>query len=389
MIDNPRVDLVVARHTRLLLVILLVVGLLSVGAAGWAVANPPPPTTETEQVDEERVATELHTTATVVDGVGLWEDGEVLENQPVYLTNATPTLTLHTVTELPADDATVVHDVRVELAADRNDEVFYAETAFQDRQNVSVEEGVAASATELNVTDVADRRDELEAQLAGVGSVEATIHVAATIESDDGAWYGTASGEELTLSTALELSDDAYWLEEVEAAERTEPVMVSREVEGQRSETAIGGLAALGVVSFGAAAFVFRRRNLDVAVARQRVQERRYADWISRGSMPMWIGEHQIELDSLEDVVDVAIDTGERVVHDRNRDLFAVVSDNVVYYYGARGTWSETAWPTIDLNGGATRPDEPLPEVTEDEPAMDFDEDELPDPDDEDAWHEL
>ena len=63
----------------------------------------------------------------------------------------------------------------------------------------------------------------------------------------------------------------------------------------------------------------------------------------------MWIGDYHVSLDTLEDVVDVAIDTNERVVHDEQRGLFAVVNDGVVYYYSDRGLWEETAWPEMDL----------------------------------------
>ncbi len=63
----------------------------------------------------------------------------------------------------------------------------------------------------------------------------------------------------------------------------------------------------------------------------------------------MWIGDYHVSLDTLEDVVDVAIDTNERVVHDERRGLFAVVNDSVVYYYSDSGLWEETAWPEMDL----------------------------------------
>ena len=390
MIDNPRVDLVIARYGRWVLIALLVVGVCSVAAAGWAVATPPPTTTETDRVGEERVATTLEASATVTGDTDLWAEGTVLSDQPVYLREAAPVLTLEPSTELPDDDATVTHEVVVTLEAERDGRVFYNETAFEDRQEVSVENGVATSGAEVDVADVADRRAALEEQLGGVASVEKTVAVYATIESEDGAWYDSTPGADPTLSTSLEVSEEAYWLESVEPAERTEPITVTREVEEPRNATLIGALAALGVVSFGAAAFVYGRRDVDVEAARSRVQKRRYAEWISHGSMPMWIGDHQIELDSLEDVVDVAIDTGERVVHDRNRELFAVVSDDVVYYYGARGSWSETAWPRMDLTRPATDPDDPPSDSPpEPEPTIPIPDDDLPDPDDEDAWKKL
>jgi hypothetical protein len=116
-----------------------------------------------------------------------------------------------------------------------------------------------------------------------------------------------------------------------------------------RSPAVIGGLSVLGTLSLAGAAFVSRRSSTDIEAARRAVHEQRYAEWISRGSIPMWIGEYHVSLDTLEDVVDVAIDTNERVVHDEQRGLFAVVNDGVVYYYSDRGLWEETVWPEMDL----------------------------------------
>ena len=65
----------------------------------------------------------------------------------------------------------------------------------------------------------------------------------------------------------------------------------------------IGGLSILGTLSLVAAGVVARRPPVDEEAARRAVHEKRYAEWISQGSIPMWVGNHHISLDALEDVI--------------------------------------------------------------------------------------
>lgn len=106
----------------------------------------------------------------------------------------------------------------------------------------------------------------------------------------------------------------------------------------------------------------------------------------------MWIGDYHVSLDTLEDVVDVAIDTNERVVHDTQRGLFAVVNDGVVYYYSDRGLWEETAWPEMDLDDGSAVVDADAPRSPEELELEGSDEFADPDDgfdDDADVWRKL
>jgi len=155
------------------------------------------------------------------------------------------------------------------------------------------------------------------------------------VEYDTGRQQGT-----VTATTPVEITDNAYWLGNSlsDSATHSHRSGTARTTES-RSATLVGGLSVLGTLSLAGAALVARRSPTDLEAARRAVHERRYAEWISRGSIPMWIGDYHVSLDTLEDVVDVAIDTNERVVHDTQRGLFAVVNDGVVYYYSDRGLW--------------------------------------------------
>ncbi|MFC3957425.1 DUF5305 domain-containing protein [Halovivax cerinus] len=387
MIDNPRIDLLVARHGRTLVIALAVCGVLALAVSGWAVASPET-TTTTQVADTERVSTTVGTQA-VVESDGLWSEGTVLENEPVYLTNATSTVTLRPETTVPTAESTVGHDVTLRYEATRDDTTFWNETEPLTRQSPTVTDGIARSSVDVDVESVRERLDEIERELAGVGSVDAVVAVETRYDT------GT-NADSFTIESRIGVTERAFWLDQpVPSDERTHPQHV--QVTETEPRTALAGLFALvGTISLAGAWGLGRRQPIDETAARRAVHERRYAEWISRGSIPMWLGEHHIALDTLEDVVDVAIDTSERVVHDRQRGLFAVVTDDVVYYYTDRGLWEETAWPSIDLDDDAGGPEPPsgappsAPEAATgvgDGPPADMATD--IDPDDEDAWRQL
>lgn len=347
MIDNPRLDLLVARYGYALVVAFAIVGVLALAASGWAAASPQ--TTETtQQIGEESIETTVHTSATVVQD-GLWDAGTQLEDSPVYVLEDAPELTIEPRTEVTtegdvsADDASVSHEISIRYEAVRDESVFWDRTEPLTRDEATVSDGVATSSVDLDVEAVLAERRALEDRVAGVGSIGVTL----VVETD----YDTGTNDGgYAIETPLRVSEEAYWLGEttpVGGADHPEHGTVVHTE--SRSPVLIGLLALLGSVALGSAWLVSRWSDVDEEAARRAFHERKYAEWISRGSIPMWIGDHHVSLDTLEDVVDVAIDTNERVVHDRQRGLFAVVSDGVVYYYTDRGLWEETAWPSMNL----------------------------------------
>ncbi|MBZ6494409.1 DUF5305 domain-containing protein [Natrinema longum] len=394
MIDNPRLELLLAKQGRAIAIALVVVGILAIGATGWAVANPE--TTTTPQFDEERVSTEGQTSAIVVQDGPLWSDGDELTDSSVYFLNTTPELTVEPETTLrnetggaAIEDANVTHELTLRFDAVRDGAVFWNESHQLLRESPSVENGVATSETTLDIESYRQRQRQLQREVSGVGTVELTLEL--RVEYDTGRHQGT-----LTTTTPVAITEDAYWLEESlsDSASHSHRSGTIRTTES-RSPALIGGLSVLGTLSLVAGAIVARRSPTDIEAARRAVHEQRYAEWISRGSIPMWIGDYHVSLDTLEDVVDVAIDTNERVVHDHQRGLFAVVSDGVVYYYSDRGLWEETAWPEMDLQDQSAVVDAdgelPTGDVSELDGIDEFADADDPDgfEDDEEVWEQL
>ncbi|TYT61939.1 DUF5305 domain-containing protein [Natrialba swarupiae] len=392
MIDNPRFDLLLAKHGRSVAIALVVVGIVAFVATGWVVANPE--TQTVSQVAEEEAVTDVQTSSSVVDGGSLWEEGDELADNPVYVMNASPELRITPETRLanrtantPIDDAEVTHRLFFEFEASRNDEAFWNETREELHASPDVEDGIARSQTTIDVESYLERQQALEEEIGTVGSI--TLRVILVAEYDTDTLAGTH-----TDSTTLVLTDEAYWLEEsISDDDSATHTIGTQEVSEPRSPALIAALSLLGTLSLVGCVLVVRRTPVDVEAARRAVHERRYAEWISRGSIPMWVGDHHIGLDSLEDVVDVAIDTNQRVVHDRQRGLFAVVNGSVVYYYSERGVWEQTTWPAMNLaaDKSAVVPDQvpPVSELSEFDGSDEFGGGDEPNFDDEDVWEQL
>lgn len=371
VIDSPRLDLLLAEYGRPIAIGLVVIGALALLASGWAVANP---TTETTtQYADERVSSDLRTSAVVVQDGTLWNEGDRLENSEVYVLNATPELTVEPETRLvnetagePIADGEVTHELTMRFEATRDGEAFWNESHTVIDDAPTLENGVATSEATIDVESYRERQQDLERELSGVGSVD--LEMALRVEYDTGTSQGTVQE-----STTVHLTEDAYWLAEPLSVSDDPTHRIGTEQTTESRNTAlVAGLSLLGTLAIVAGAFVARREPIDEQAARRAVHERRYAEWISRGSLPMWIGDHHVSLETLEDVVDVAIDTNRRVVYDRERDLFAVVTGDVVYYYSDQGLWEETVRQGRNPEEGA---------ADDEETRLSYDEHELEDSD--------
>jgi cell division septation protein DedD len=109
-----------------------------------------PPTEQvTETVYDQQVATETTTSAVVTGETNLYPQGETLEDSPVYFLNATPDLTVRTVTDVPEGEAvTVSQRVTLRHRASRGGEVFWStERLLAATEERTTEGSVATEST--------------------------------------------------------------------------------------------------------------------------------------------------------------------------------------------------------------------------------------------------
>jgi putative intracellular protease/amidase len=319
---------VVAEYGLPIAVVLAVVGLFALGGAYDAYANPP---TErvTETVDEQRVATAMGTSAVVTGETSLYSRGETLTDRSAYFFNATPEVTVGVATTVP-DGRAVDVSKRLTLhhEATRDGEPFWQSRRVLATADERTEDGEVAIETTLNMTQlretVADRRQEIGT--VGRFRTELRLHVA----------YETGEyARELTASVPVVLTDRAYWFEGDLAANRTHSETVTREVVGEPDMGAVLGLGGhgLGALLLAVGVAALSHREFDIDAIETELVRSRYDEWISRGEIPTKAEKQYIRIDTLEDLVDIAIDSSKRVIYDDTYDAYGVVDADIVYYY--------------------------------------------------------
>ena len=346
MIDNPRLRLLVGTHGRTLVVVLAVVGLFSLAGAGTTYLTPSTETV-TENIHEQEITTTTATSAVVQEDNALWPEGTELEDSPVYLMNATPTMTVTAGTDIDgADDAVVDHEWVVVIEASHDNEEFWSES--QTLATETHESTAASTSATVDAEAIHDRVTTVEETVAPAAEVSVELVLVVEYETDPGADHGYEGVE--TLSTDLVIDERSYALAEDLEAETSHSDGAEMQVTQPHDWTWITALGLFGLVSLGAAVGLYAQRpeEIDIEAARNDLHRRQYAQWISKGTIPMGVNQQFVELDSLEDVVDVAIDTEQRVVYDERRDLYAVLGEHVAYYFSPNGSWMATAFPGFD-----------------------------------------
>jgi hypothetical protein len=347
--------LICATHGRAVAVGLLAVGLLAVGASGWVVTHPGTETV-TEPGHVRTVGTSGSLAAVVTDDSPLYDRGTRLENGSVFLRAGTGDHTLRQRASLPeGKPVEVTQSLTLEVRAVRDGTAFWSERETLARRTATVRDGNATLAAGLDIDGLAGRLDRIENELRGVGRVRVRVHSA--VAYDTGRYAGT-----LRAAAPLSVGDRAVSLEGALHAERTHTTPVVTAVSSGPNYLGSAVLALFGLGSAGVGVAVWRRRNrVDPAAVERRRQRLRNAEWISRGELPARIDRTAVRIDSLQDLVDLAIDTDGRVVEDPERELYAVLADGVRYYVdvadgrtfrSGRGMDTETR---ADVDGGEAR----------------------------------
>lgn len=316
-----------AEYGRIVMAALVVLSVVAVGASVWVYTHP-----ETEQVTEEvhRQSIEMQAeTSTVVTGeTPLWEEGTVLQNRPFYPTDAAPNLTLHIVTTVPDDQPVQLsHRVSLVYRAKRGDATIWQSEEPIDGERLQVSDGEAMTKTTISIPSVLDRVGTLSGALTGIGTVDVMVKLNASYQTNRYAGR-------LSATAPLSASQAGYWLKGDLSDGETHTTTITR-VKTDRNEPIAAMLALLGILSaVGAVASGrFYEHGPDGSAVMEQISRERCFDWISEGRISHQIDHQDIEMHSLEDLVDVAIDSKDRVVFDPERNLYAVVDRDLLYYF--------------------------------------------------------
>jgi hypothetical protein len=354
-----------ADNLRVVVVAVVLVAALG-GYLTYAAHVDPGSTMETRETARWESSGAFDHRATVVNDTDVYETGTVLENRSVYYTRLTPRLNGSFTYGYTASDGgslatnTTVSLVMRSVSTDRdgNRTVYWSvEERLNQRRAESLTPGDRARTPfSTNVTAAIERAQRIDERLGGTpGDVGVALVARTTVT-------GTRNGQQVDATRTYRLpivaEGGTYRVEDpgsvTESGGQTERVRVAVD----RGPLWTVGGPLLGVLAVAALAGLVvgkRRGTLSVSTGERawlayRSERDEFDEWITTGRVPETaVGSTVVDVDSLEGLVDVAIDTNNRVIEDERRNACLVLTENCWYRY--------------------ERPTEPDHETASDEPA--------------------
>jgi len=325
-----RLRRLLARRGPAVAAVLLVVGAAALGGAWWIFAHPPT-TDVTEYTNEQTIRSSVDTQAVVSGPTALYEQGVSLRNQPVYLQQTTPVVSLIHQTTVP-DDQRVQVDQRIWLVikGTHGGEVFWQSNRTLAQTTTTTQSGEVTTKAQLDIPELKERLADRETEIERAGSLQVSLRFRVDYKTQQ--YTGS-----FTKRAPLTI-EEHWYVTPTPSTTRTRHTTVERTVTVPRDKSSYLVPGAAGILaiflSLGVAgSWYYRLRDEDLTTLQHRIEQQVHADWISRGSLEEVNADRQIPVETLEDLVDVAIDTNTRVVHDPEYGIFAVVHDAAVYYH--------------------------------------------------------
>lgn len=324
-----------ATRGKAMVIALTLVAALAFLGAGLTYANPATIDVPTES-NQQTVEMSLSTHTTAAADTSMYDRGDRLEDQPVYLRNAAPTATLTAeAAVLDASEVELNQTVTLVYEARTRDGTMF----WQNRERLSYSEAqidqVTTEAT-LDIDEIANRHQSIAADLGDGGSAHVYILIETNYRTET--YAGT-----MTERSDLSLRTDSYTIEPMDATE-THGTSIAETRPDASSGIALGEtlflphltfvLGIVGSLAAGGAIVGHRfRHEVDPAVETAAIHYERYEEWISRGTLPSIDPQTAVVMETLADLVDVAIDTDGRVIYDSTQGCYAVVDGTSVYVF--------------------------------------------------------
>jgi hypothetical protein len=339
-----QIRLVVADNAGVLAAVLLAVAAL--GGVGSYTTHADPGTEIEQRAVSSWSSTATYThEATVQTETDVFEQGEVLTGRSAYLQSIAPVLngTLQYNYDASAESSLTANArLTLVLRSVGENTVFWRDertltTRTVDRLGPGEQFSVPFS---VNITAQQQRIERIEEQLGGTpGETELAVQSQLRLT---GQRNGVAVNETIQHGLSIQTSGGTYSVSAdgpaTDSGRQIERTAVTASYGPLRSVGA-PALVVLAVVCLAALA-VGKVTGWTTVPERERTwvafqSERQTLDeWITQGTIPPDASaDRVVTVDSLEGLVDVAIDSNRRVLEDESRELFAVLLEETTYRY--------------------------------------------------------
>lgn len=310
---------------RLIAIALAVLGVVLVLLAGGSYLNPP--VSQTTVTENSPVSVDTTTKARVVKNTSLLRTGEVVSGSSLYRLDAMPNATVATQVDASGVSLTDVSQrVRVRIVGKRKGSVFWRSVAVDT--TASARPGGDAAELESRPIDVRRLRQRAIAVRRTFNNRgKVTAHLVVTTAGQ------TEAGESFAVKQQfpLRLGAKTYAIG-TGSASATRELTTTETVTSPEPLRYAGPLGIAALVCLLLAVGAWRadrigdpdRSAWDYALAAN-------DDWISTGYLDTEASNY-VRMTDLDDLVDVAIDSDRRVVHDEKKGVCFVLAGDTLYY---------------------------------------------------------
>lgn len=321
--------------------------LLLVAAVGgwWTFQVHATPEVETEEVTigQWSESTDYDHSALIVNDSLPFEEGERVQNRPVYYTSLSEELDVTYTYQYSANDGSVQVNTETYMLfrGVESDEVLweYTEPLATGTEHDLSPDGNHTVETTVNIESVFETIATVEQQLGTAGRIEIRIISASNIE-------GEIEGEEVSntyeSTMPITVNPQTFRVLEMELVDERheETDTIQQTVEPGVGETVgsllvlISSLVGLLGLTVGRVKGYTELTDDERELLEVYQQEQEFSEWITSGTFPSERDyEATIIVDDLEGLVDVAIDTNKRVIKDEQLEVSTVLDGDYVYMY--------------------------------------------------------
>jgi len=338
--------------------ILLVVVALTSGVAVYSAVATPAEPTEYDTVDSWSTTADFSHSAEVSEPNEVYSVGQQLDDQPRYYTEVMPVLEGEIQYSYQAADGDVAVETditqitrAVEDGSD-GDVVYWRDERSLDAEQTS-ELSPGETHTDSFAVDIEAMDRDATETAESLGSTAGTLE---TVIRIDVRMDGSIDGESVEHTEQYELpvavTSGTYTVELPSETGHVEQQTVAVSTDWTERVGDAVGLLVLLVLSVGSLGGLTAAKHREAlappAADRKAVEaqsERETLDeWISTGLLPPAVDERpRIEVTSLTELVDVAIDSNRRVIDRADADEYVVVDDTVIYGFRPDFTEHTTA----------------------------------------------
>lgn len=324
--------------------VLLVAILLTAVGGGWAYTVHTGTDVETSQVTVESwtETTGFNHSAVVTNDSLPFEEGERITNRPVYYTSVIETIDItYRYGHTAPTQFRVTTDTRLVYRGIEGESQLwqYTEPLASGQETAVASNDTHVVNASLDITTIEQTLAEIQAQLGETGTTQLRVVATSQVE---GEYNGESISQTHESTIPLVITPQTVRVESVETV--SENYEETETVERPVSPPLFAQIGSIfitvsGLVLTGGLLIVRRRRLFQLTPDEREIlelqqQEQEFSEWITSGTFPSEQDfDSVITVDDLEGLVDIAIDTNNRVIKDEQLGVNAVLADNYVYIY--------------------------------------------------------